>query len=215
MARTTNPKQRLSPFAPKLVQPNAPATTSAFGGLAAGVQSLWYQCLGSKHSYGAILPSLAPTATVTAANTATDFIITDGTENPDWEFPWWMQEQFDVVRAQFLIAHQGQVGDVALQLESKTLVTSVTSAYSEYVDIGPGVLVPPGPWRAESTGIWSYSVVGLQVAPSLPADRTVALKPHIKWAPLNTDANALSLNRVFKIFGVRFEDDIAQLSQGL
>lgn len=212
MSRITNPRSRLSPLAPKVVQPNAPAASGVMTALSASAIRAYFQGAGSHHSYQAINPTVAPTATVTAASINRGFFIDDPnhSQSPVFEFPWFVQELFDSVRMLLLIAHKGEIDAVSLRMQARTLVTSVTAVTTQYISLSAGVLVPPGTWRNDDTSTWYVSPAMIEITPNLPSDRTIALRPSIEWSPAR-NANTLSVTRTFKIYAARIEDTILNL----
>lgn len=209
MSRVSNLRQRITVFEPKSIQAGSPHTSAMELNLAQQVSALWYQWIATSRTWQWSNPATAPTAEITAEDTATAFKFQDGTHDDTLHLPYLAQAGFDAIELLVVVAINPSTADFMVRVNSQTLVTAVTTTTSPYV---PGLSnkgpPPRGAWReATDDNRFLVPIRILHEDPDIDSsDRMVSLTFDAIWAPVNPDQSDLTVTREVKIFSIHARD---------
>lgn len=199
-------------MSPRSAQAESPLTGTADITLAVGVRVLWLTQMGSKRSYFWPDPDTAPTATLTADDTFTRFVMPDGTADPNLAIPWFVQKRFDSIEIKVTFAHEPSGAILSLRPISETLVTSVatTTGATAQQELGWGY-TRWGKWAQKTQtsefGRWRISQAKLELNQlTLPADRRVSLSMQAARTTVDPAWGTLSVTTGVKLVALSIYD---------
>lgn len=197
-------------LAPKVVQPDAPHRGAIESELCVQTNALAFRLSGTTRTVAYPEFSSAPTATITAWNTWTDFLFTS-TGAPAFQLPWYMQQHHGKILGLVNVMYS-HTHALKLRIYTYDCVSSLTNEY------GPetAVLVPAtGPatreimWLTEERPARYYANIG--IAPvNFSATRRLAIGLQAKIEQVNAASPFPSGNRYVYLHSAFFYDGHAR-----
>lgn len=190
---------------------NAPVKAVTEWDFCQRVEALWTKYAGTARSY--VFPKVAtsPQCVVAADDTETLFKMIDGTEDPEMEIPWFAQDSFDRILACVVMATPGAFDGLEARITTKALVTGadpVSSPWFPVVAYAQGV--PMADFRATTPGLHMLAVT-ITHAPTLPADRRVAIRLGLRNTLSGVSTKDLVADRTVYLASAHIRDQISSI----
>lgn len=168
---------------------------------------LWYNMAGTRHSYVWPESAVAPVATITATDTAVDFLTTSG---EDLEIPWHVTPKFSSIFALVTVAATGSIDGTHLALETRALWDSKSTDLGVYTRLVPSAYgrSPMRLWNSGNDYPAMYNV-GLRITPTFDSTREMVIAVKAIWAPSGSNpvgSTGLSTSRVLRIVSMQVAD---------
>lgn len=121
------------PLAEKTPQANVPLTSAHDLSIAHTIGGMWAKYMATRGSWAWVSPLYAPRRVLTTADSAQDLTLDAGyLSGHAFRIPWYLQKGFNKIKVTLSVAYKGSSNGLAIAVTSQTLVTSVTTATTQY-----------------------------------------------------------------------------------